>query len=382
MNSKHGVTSPAQAEDRNGIRTGIGTPGRTAFRPSKGLSGRPVALLLPALIALLLTGCLPSCQPRQSNALFPSDSLSRQIAAETPVGTLRLVWQAGTAEVPGMEHPRTALFGPDGRLYVSDTAQDRIFVFGPDGSLSEELALPAFQHPYLAGFRADTLLVFNPAAGRIDFVSQGAVRRTIDLPVRAPEGAFQYVAVSDSAVYLKTIAEGEEGSLVVLDEGGKVLRTEILEGPYWRYAGGLRVQDDTLYSLSGYRPVVDVLAPGAPLDTLALVGFDSPMLARSRQFVLGQVDEAPLLTASAVPVGDSLFVLNVRPGWLRVDVYDRQGRLRRILTQENPEFDRAFYPMDLAVRQSGPGIYDFAVISAGGDLPRVWLHRWRSQDNP
>ena len=76
-------------------------------------------------------------------------------------------------------------------------------------------------------------------------------------------------------------------------------------------------------SLSGFRPVVNLLPrdfrDGTTPDSLALVGFGSPMLERRYAFGQGDATEAPLLTPAAAPVGDTLFVLNLRPGWVQID---------------------------------------------------------------
>ncbi len=343
-------------------------------RPPASLS----SLGAPALLLLLLSlaGCLPhSCSRTESRALLPADSLSRALAAETPEDTLRHVWTAATPEDTPMKHPRTVFFGPDGRLYVGDTERNSVLVFGDDGAFVEEITDEAFEYPYLAGWRADTLLVFNPTARRLAFVSGGALRRTLatpdDLP---PRGALQYMAASDSALFFKALGQNFEGYLARLDARGRIAERHALTGPYWRYAGMLRLWGDSLLSLSGFRPVIDVLTPDGRLDTLALTGFDSPMLARSRLFLLGETHEPPLLTSSAAASGASLFVLNMRPGWLRIDVYDHAGRLRRILTQENPSFNQEYYPADLAVRRVGRA-FEIAVVAVK-PAPSLDRYRW------
>ena len=137
----------------------------------------------------------------------------------------------------------------------------------------------------------------------------------------------------------------------------------------------LRAWGDTVLSLRGYRPVIDVVTPEGRLDSMSLVGFDSPMLARSRMFLQGVLDRPPLLSSSAATCRDFLFVLNMRPGWLRMDVYDRRGILNHVLTEPDPVFDQSFFSTDVAVECSTPGAYQLAVTIAQPQ-PRIDLYRW------
>lgn len=337
--------------------------------------------VLPVQLAILLTllaGCLPSsCRRETSRALLPADSLSRQTAAAVPVDTLEVLWRAAASEGQPLAYPRTVRFSPEGRrLYVSDAERNSIFVFDQRGTPLREITAEGFDIPYLAGFRGDTLLVFSPEARRIDFVVGGRSVRRVPTPEAVPEaGRLQYAAASDGALYVKLLGDDFPGYIARLDERGEVAARYPLPGPSWRHAGLLHAWGDTLLSLSGFRPVVDVLTPGGRLDTLALVGFDSPMLARSRSFLLGDVAEAPLLSAAAAPAGDLLFVLNLRPGWLRVDVYDRTGRLQHVLVQPAPGLDRRFFPVDLGVHRRPDGEYLLAVLT-GQPIPALTLYRW------
>ena len=341
------------------------------------------AALLTAL--LMLAGCLPrSCQRELPTALFPSDSLSRQVAAQTPMDTLQRVHRSIGPEAQTLEFPRTVRFGSGDSIYVSDAERNSLFVFDPEGTFAREIAAPAFSVPYLAGVRGDTLVVFNAGADRVDFVVGSRVVDQTDLSAARPEAeTLVYAVASETALYAKAIGENTDGFIARLRRDGAIAAQVPLSGPDWRRAGLLRVWGDSLLSLSGFRPVVDVLpldfTPSTRLDTMALVGFDSPMLERSHSFVTGQVTQAPLLSAAADASGDRLFVLNMRPGWLRIDAFDHDGRIQQRLTQPNPGPGKSFYPRDLAVRARSDGGYDLAVIFTE-PTPRLDLYRWFPAD--
>jgi hypothetical protein len=105
------------------------------------------------------------------------------------------------------------------------------------------------------------------------------------------------------------------------------------------------------------------------------------MLARRHAFLKGDTHESPLLSPAAAPAGDWLFVLNLRPGWLRIDVYDRAGRLQHILTQADPGYDKQFYPIDLAVQQDTPGVFDIAVALVN-PVQELRRYRWSMPQTP
>lgn len=329
------------------------------------------------VLALLLGGCFPGmCNRQESRALLPADSLSRRVAAAVPFDTLALAWATGGPEAHPFVLPRTVRFGPDGRLFVADAEARRLYAYTPEGALAETLALPEAEVPYLAGFRGDTLVVFDPEGRRLLLVHGGQVARRVATPSELAERQpLQYAAATADAFFFKALGEDFDGYLARLDAGGQVVARARLPGPFWRHAGLLRTWGDSLLSLSGFRPVVDVWA-AARLDTLALTGFDSPMLARSRLFLRGDEHEPPLLSAAAAPAGDRLFVQNMRPGWLQVDVFGRDGRLQRRLTQPQPDFVRHFYPRDLDVRRLPDGRYLLAVVQTAPQ-PELLVYAWR-----
>ncbi|MBO6574732.1 MAG: hypothetical protein JJ896_04915 [Rhodothermales bacterium] len=322
----------------------------------------------PAVLAVLLAGCFPySCNRTESRLLLPADSLARAWSEELPVDTLEVLM---VPELPEMRYPRTLAFAPDGSLWISDTGDHQLVRIDHAGEVAVT-ELDTLEYPYLVGFRDGHPAVLSPAAGRIVGLSG-----TLDVPMPSdlPERVLQYAAVSDTSIWVKVAAEGFEGHLSRLAEDGSTLQRFALEAPFWRWAGPLRLQDGHPVSLSGYRPQVYTFEAG--LDSLALFGFDSPMLPRSRAFVLGAANQPPLLTPSAAYLGDALFVINVRPGWLRVEVYDADGRLMQILVEPDPAFGKEFYPTDIAVKAGEDGTAEIAVTITEPD-PGVRRYRAR-----
>ena len=333
-------------------------------------------------LLLTLTGCLPSsCQRITSEAIAPADSLSRQVAARMTPDTLHLVRRLTGPEERRLEYPRTMRYGAEGRLFASDAERNSVYAFAPDGTFLEEITWEGAAVPYLAGFRGDTLLVFNPEARQVDFIVEAKPVRHVATPDDLPRGPLQYLTATDEAFYLKVTAKDFAGFIVRLDAEGKEQARTALPGSEWRHAGLLRTWGDSLLSLSGFFPIVDVLdlRLALPLDSMALVGFDSPMLRRTFAFVQGEARQAPLLSSAAAPAGERLFVLNMRPGWLRIDVFDRGGQLQHILVEEDPAYDKQFYPIDLAVRSRASGGYEIAVAVLE-PVPELRVYRWEETD--
>ena len=306
---------------------------------------------------------------------MPADSLSRMIAATAEVDSLTLVWSSTGPESKRLQFPRTVRFLPGGTLAVSDAQANVIHLFGTDGTHRGTVDPGGLDVPYVAGARGDTLVVFSAGSDVIDLITwslsdggsvtaqrvEGA-SRTLQRP---SEQTLAYVAASDSNVYAKIVGSDVASTVGRVGPAGVISPAVELPGPYWRHAGFLRIWGNDLASLTGYRPVVDLL----PLDTLtarpdslALVGFDSPMLERSYRFLTGDVDNAPVLTASATPVGNKLYVLNLRPRTLHVDVFGRDGRLRRRLAGPGAQRTGDYYPRDLAVQRRADTL-DVAVVT-------------------
>lgn len=317
--------------------------------------------LLPFLL-VLLSGCLPSsCSRTDSRALFPSDSLSREVAASVEADTLERVWDVSIAD--HVEHPRTVAYDARaGIIYVSDTGGDRIVRVSNQGEPLEPVTAASFHHPYLTGFRGDSILVFNAGSGTIDVVHDGSVSRSLDLPPIDGNASLTYAVAAKDGFFFKILSDQDTSAILSLNAQGEIQERYPLPGPEWRHAGLLRMWGDSLVSLVGYRPVVDVVTPDGSLDTLALQGFDSPMLARSRRFMLGDVSDAPLLSSSAAPAGGLLFALNLRAGWIQIDAFDRDGMLQYRLSQPDPQPQRQFYPIDIAANQLDNGNVDLIVL--------------------
>lgn len=349
---------------------------------------RPFLSLLSLLF--LSTGCLPSSQKQNTRALTPSDSLSRDLATTVPVDTLEFVWQAEAPEATPFEFPTSIAWLPDslgGPIAVADTRAGGLHVLSGEGDYVGWQHPAGLQFPYLAGQRADTLVVFSRGPNRLDFLVDGRIMRQVDLP----DDGFSAATVTDSALYVKR-ADEEEMFIARLTEDGQLAERYDLVGPNWRHFGFLRPHGDAVLSLSGYRPVVDVLRPTTPsgttLDTLALAGFDSPQFVRSFQFLTGEIDEPPLLTSAAVSLGDRLVVINLRVEQIRLDVYGPDGRsgfrLERALVYPDMAAVADVFPADLAVHEDAEGWRIVLLMQRPGGVlsrsgGRVLMLRWVNQ---
>lgn len=326
------------------------------------------------VFCILLTGCLPSsCHRIESQAISPADSLSRTIAAGILPDTLA---SPDVIRQTDLEYPRTILFGKGDRIYASDTENGRIFVFDLNGAAEISFSLPNTTFPYLAGWKSDSLIVFDPETHRFHFVVD---RMSVDSIVvkKAPPNSLQYVLANEDKLYLKAVTRDTTHFLWTLDRTGNPIQESVLSGSSWEHAGFLRNFDDQLVSLNGFYPWAMIwtedLSDGP--DTLRWRGFDSPMLRRTYAFDQGQGRGAPLITSSAAIAGDFWFVLNQRAGWLRVDVYDRSGMLQHILIEADPGYIKNFYPIDLAAKLKPDGTYQLAVALVAPE-PSLRMYLW------
>jgi len=330
--------------------------------------------LLILILSILCTGCLPSsCRRIEPQAISPSDSLSRSIAANIIADTLSDPLILRETE---LKYPRTILFGPDNHLYVSDTETGRIFGFSSGATMSQSYQLPNIRFPYLAGWISDTLVVFDPDAHEFHFVVDSISVSTIRIE-QVPLHSLQYVLAHESHLYHKAVTRDSIHILQVVDYSGKQINEAILYGSSWAHAGLLRHHNDQLVSLSGFYPWALTWSKDlihGP-DTLRWMGFDSPMLRRTYAFDQGGGRGAPLITSSSVPVDDLWFVLNQRTGWIRIDVYDLNGHIQNILVEAAKHYHRQFNPTDLAVQLDEHGVYHIAVALIGSD-PSIRIYHW------
>lgn len=315
-----------------------------------------------------------SCNRIESREISPADSLSRTLAASLPVDTLQFVDTVQPGENT-LTYPRTLAYAPDGTLWVTDTAQHILLTLSPEESnLVSRDTLPE-TYPYMAGFRDGSAFVFSPATHHIYELGPSGLIREIALQGAIPDkGGLRYATVTDSGFAVKIVADGFESYVAWTNDEGEILESVPVNGPEWRYAGQIKSSGGTVYSLAGYLPMIDIFE-GARQDSMVWMGFDSPMLPRTRQYQSGNTDQPPLLSASAVQQGDFWFVLNMRPGWIQVDVYSRDGMLKYILTQPNPSFNQEFFPTDIAVHPDGEGGFHIAIALIKPD-PRIDRFYW------
>ena len=100
------------------------------------------------------------------------------------------------------------------------------------------------------------------------------------------------------------------------------------------------------------------------------------MLARSRAYGLGTIDEPPLMISGLYALEDHLYVLNVRPGILRIDIFDRSGRIVKTLQREEPE-PTAYTAIDLSIQLRGDSTraYVASVNTVYGSLSLQYISR-------
>ena len=348
-----------------------------------------------AVCALVLAGCLPSCRREEDRRLVPADSLGRAAAALVPVDTLVPAWTRDARSAPGLVYPRTVRFVPSGplagQIAVADASTGDVWTVGADGAPLRRHAL-GLDHPYLAGFRGDTLVAYEVGVNRFVLAvadSAGGLRvarRVTFTGLPSDQTLVRYGAPWGSGFAVKYGSEESGAGLLVLDASGRTVGRERLPGPHWRHAGPLRaISDDTLLSVCGFRPVVDrlVRTPSGPAsvslrrDTLALVGFDSPMLARSRRFLTGDIAAPPLLMPSVAPLpGGDLVALSLRLGWIEAARFDASGRLRGRFAERITALNPDVLPDDLDARRLPDGSL-LVAVAVPRPYGRIVAFRWR-----
>ncbi|MEM8557558.1 MAG: hypothetical protein AAGG50_07025 [Bacteroidota bacterium] len=343
---------------------------------------RALASVLLTSSLALLTSCLPGSQRQQTRGVTAADSLSQEIAATVGVDTLALVRRITPPDSPELAYPMTLAFSADGtEVHVLDQEDGHLASFDTrTGDRTRIVSPEAFAFPLMAGQRGDTLAVLNREDTQLHFVLNGQIVRSLQLP----EAGYATALVTDSTIVLKSVDreagtdDEEMGTFIaVLNDDGTEVARYGLGAAWWRHLGYVRPWGDAVLSLSGYRPVADVLTPetpdGATLDTLTFVGFDSPLLNTSLRFLRDEVREPPLLAAAARALGDTLYVLNLRPGTIRVDAYTREAtadggteaRLQRAFEYQAVPAEQdplALFPTDLDVRRADDGTLTFVVL--------------------
>lgn len=327
-------------------------------------------------LALTIAGCLPSsCKRTESRELFAADSLSRQLAAITQEDTLTVFGLSYGPDGTPFRYPRSVQFDQSGLVVVGDVESGAVVKLTDEGATVGRVD-STFELPFLAGQHNDTTYVFDAEANALATILGTETTSLIALDAEDLEkNSVRYATVHGRQVYIKVVPEDSAASINLFNFDGQKDGRAVLPGPPWQWAGNLRSGDSLLVSLRGYFPSIDFFDQNLERDSLRLSGFDSPMLARTRSFVLGDSYAPPLLSASAAFAGDHIFVLNMRPGWTRIDVFDKDGKLVRILTRENPSFNKEYFPTDLAVRYDGNNRYMIAVVYVKPD-GRLETYEW------
>ncbi|NND73019.1 MAG: hypothetical protein HKN43_15705 [Rhodothermales bacterium] len=339
----------------------------------------PVVFLI--LCCITVAGCLPSsCKRIESRELFAADSLSRQLAALIPEDTLTLNGLSFGPEESQLEYPRSILFDSNGHLWIGDVEKGNVLVLDGEGVVLRTVSA-TFELPFVVGADADTVFVFDASLNSVSTVHDTTVLSTTNLSgYDIPENSVRYMSVTDSGFVLKIVPKEGSSELVYYDSGGEQSSRVSLPGPAWQWAGFMRTTDEGIASLRGYQPRIDLVGTDGRLDSLNLVGFDSPMLARMRSYLRGDANAPPLLTPSAVLAANRIFVLNIRPGWTRIDVYNDDGRLTDILIREKPSFNKDFFPTDIAVTRLTEQSFLIAVAYVEPD-GRIEMYEWTDNAN-
>src|SRR5690606_3725856 len=194
-------------------------------------------------------------------------------------------------------------FDNNGDIVVSDAKSNELVRLGLDGSILARYKLGQASAPggipYIVGASADTTYVFSASDNTITGFVEGNSVAHLPLDPADATKQLRYVAAGDDDIWVKSIDPESGATVARYNRNGTRVGTTSLDGPYWAHAGVLRATGDTVLSIRGYQPVVDVIDMTGRVDSLRLRGFDSPMLARMRLFQLGDAKSPPLLVPSA-----------------------------------------------------------------------------------
>lgn len=330
----------------------------------------PVARLFGIILAgSLLAACFPVGDRSEPTELFPSDSVSRAIAAEIIPETLELL---NRVEPDASAFFGSVQLGPDSLIWVGDLSTSAIRRFTLDGKEVPPIRSTEIAYPYLAGRSGTSSFVYDVGSESLLRLDGDSIVATSSLPTRTGGLSLsRFVSVLDGYSYVKDTGSLDRATMAVSRLGEAPVRTR-LPGEPWRYHGILRAWGDRMAGISSFRPVLYFFDPSAQLDSMSLRGFNSPMLARSRVFELGEIADPPLMISSFSTIGERLFVLNVRPGTLRIDEYDATGTLQQVFQHEAPE-PESFTPVDLLALPDVAGHLTFYVLSTSTEYGALSL---------
>ena len=118
--------------------------------------------------------------------------------------------------------------------------------------------------------------------------------------------------------------------------------------------------------------------PIDPLKIFTLIQKFQPSKALGdRQMpVLSTRSDVIVITDEAHRSQYDTLALNMRLGWVQVDVFDATSRLQHRLIQPDPGPDRKFMPEDVDAWREPSGAVRIA-ITATQPRPEVRLYRWR-----
>ena len=321
------------------------------------------------LAGSLFAACFPFGDRSEPSELFPSDSVSRAIAVKIIPETLELL---NRVEPDAAAFFGSIQLGPDSLIWVGDLSTSSIRRFTLAAEELPPIRSGEIAYPYLAGRSGSSSFVYDVGTEMLLRLDGENVEATWSLPTRTGGLSLsRFVSVLNGYSYVKDAGSLDHATMAVSRLGEAPVRTR-LPGKPWRYHGILRAWGDRMAGVSSFRPVLYFFDPSAQLDSMSLKGFNSPMLARSRAFELGEVADPPLMISSFSTIGERLFVLNVRPGTLRIDEYDAAGTLQQVFQREAPE-PESFTPIDLLALPNVAGHLTFYVLSTSTEYGALSL---------